>query len=688
MINFSKEQKEILTYEKGIMAIPSVPGSGKTFILTHLALKLHKNLNKNEKILLLTYMNSAVENFYTRLKSIDKNIKNIEVKTIHKFSLDLIKENIEFLNISPDFSLIDNFTYNRIFNDIFKLWFHENKHSFSVFFKNNIYNSEFQDDFYSSLKFSLQKFISFSKNQGFSPKYIENNFLSKTEDNVLNLCLSFYKIYQDKLKELNYLDYDDLLYHAYFILRKFKNIRSNYQNIYKYILEDEAQDSNILQNKIVNLLTVNNLVKAGDSNQNITGTFTLSSPKLFANFCLNADFKKNLTYSRRSSENIVEFANLFLKYNSIKHPCLNARKALFCNFMAFSEEKFVKGTQSVKTKIRAVLCNDSQEEFFLCVEKIKKFNKKYPDKSIGILCPKNTDVNNLAQIMEEEKLDFEILNEYNYQNFKTYKKLSELLEFIVKPNNCGIFIKIIEDYLLKEKLSEELKKNIYKLGVEAVFKNRNLLGEELIKRLENLLIFSLNTKEKTLIYISQNFDFEPHEIELIENISLNLKSIFKLNPKWSYKDLIWELKQVENNKLSYFNSNTKKNNVQNKNIMISTYHKSKGREWDFVYLLGLNEDFFPVFISKEQLGEKNYLNHDYSILEAGISYRLKKFRIKKKFNPVEIHKLARIGESLRIIYVGITRAKEYLVLSSNEENQGYFYYSLFSKLIRHYNKKH
>jgi UvrD/REP helicase. len=68
MINFRKEQLDILNYKSGVMAIPSVPGSGKTFILTHLALKLHKNLNPQKKILLLTYMNSSVENFYTRLK--------------------------------------------------------------------------------------------------------------------------------------------------------------------------------------------------------------------------------------------------------------------------------------------------------------------------------------------------------------------------------------------------------------------------------------------------------------------------------------------------------------------------------------------------------------------------------------------------------------------------------------------
>ena len=85
MINFTKEQKEILKYTSGNMCISAVPGAGKTFILTHLAYNLSKILKNDEQILVLTYMNSATFNFYNNLKNIDKNINNIQVKTIHKF---------------------------------------------------------------------------------------------------------------------------------------------------------------------------------------------------------------------------------------------------------------------------------------------------------------------------------------------------------------------------------------------------------------------------------------------------------------------------------------------------------------------------------------------------------------------------------------------------------------------------
>ncbi len=684
MIELRKEQKDIIDYKTGVMAVPSVPGSGKTFLLSHLALKLHKGLDSSKKILLLTYMNSAVENFYTRLKSLDKNIENIHIKTIHKFSLDLIKENINFLNISIDFLLIDSVSYNRLINDLFKIWFSENRDKFYIFFKDNSYNPEFQDDFYINLKFAIQRFISTAKNYGLSPKHISKKLISIEETKVVELLNSFYKIYQDKLKELNYLDYDDLLFFAYKLLKNNENIRNYYQNLYEYILEDEAQDSNLLQNKIVSLITKNNLVKVGDSNQNITGTFTMSSPKLFRNFCKNTSNIKTLNTSYRSSKNIINFSNLFLKYINQKHPCLKARKALEMNFLSFYEDQSTPKEKVVKTKINAYFSDSIDNEFLICLKKVKMFNKKFPEKSIGILCPKNSNINNLARLFQEENIDYEILNEYDSSNLYTYKKLSDILSFVDNPNNINLFISLLENYLLKEALSEQLKKLIYSYGIEEILENNALNDQhkDIFEKLHKLLSFSLNSKEKVLIYIAQNFEFQNHEIELIENICLNLKSIFKFNPKWSYKDLIFELKQVENNKLNYFNWGQKKRSTSTKNIMLSTYHKSKGREWDMVYMLGVNEDFFPVFLHKEQLGENTYLNSTFCILEAGILAEFNKIIKKNIPNPIESFKISRIEESLRILYVGITRAKEYLIISSNEENQGSFYYTLFSKLIK------
>lgn len=688
MINFRDEQKDILNYTEGIMAIPSVPGSGKTFILTHLSLKLYKNLEPDKKILLLTYMNSAVENFYFRIKSLDKNTPNIHIKTIHKFSLDFIKENIDLLNISKDFTLIDNTAFTKLTNNLYKIWFLENRENFSIFFKNGIYNQQFQDDFYINLKSTIQKTISGAKNYGLSWEDMLNLSKDFPKNSLMSLSASFYSLYQAKLKELNYLDYDDLLYYTYKLLKNNENLRTYYQNVYQYILEDESQDSNILQNKIVRLISNTNLVKVGDSNQNITGTFTFSSPKIFRNFCKNATIKKELKNSGRNSLEILTLANYLIKYTNLNHPCLEARKALKRPFIVQAPDSSTSLIKLPNSGLKSFYAADFYQELLLCVSKIKKFNNKYPEKTIGVLCPRNKQLYELGVLLKKEEIDYEILSDLNENNLHTYKKLSDLISFIDKPDNVQFFLKILEDYLIKETLSHEFKEFVYKNGVEKIFEeNLEVKYINALSKLSKLLNFSLNTKEKVLIYISQNFEFDFFEQELIENISLNLKSIFKLNPKWSYADLIRELRQVENNKLNYFNWGVHKHRHSYKKTVLSTYHKSKGREWDMVYLLGVNENNFPVFLHKEQQGEKFYLDESYSILEAKALYELEKL-IRGDFykNPILQYKISRIEESLRLLFVGITRAKEYLIISSNEEEQGLFYYKLFSNLIKKLNK--
>ena len=687
-MNFRLEQKNIMNYKKGVMAIPSVPGSGKTFILTHLALSLHKNLPEGKNILLLTYMNSAVENFYMRLKSLDKNIENIQIKTIHKFCLDLIKENIHLLNISEDFLLLDNGSSVKIIGDIYKIWFLENEDRFKLFFNSNDYTKENREDFYNSLKYCCLNTISKAKNLGLDLKEAKEKRAGDLS--LIELIVDFNDIYEKKLKELNYLDYDDLLVLAYNLVNDTESLRNKYTLAYSFILEDEAQDSNLLQNKIVNLLSRGNLIKVGDSNQNITGSFTSSSPAIFRNFSKKAEIKIELKNSGRSSVNLLTLANFFIKYTRLKHPATEARNALKASFIEPMPLGFYpENPKPLSFELKSCLTKDLGEEFILCVKKIKAFNKKYPDKSIGILAPRNNHLNVLASLLKKELLEFEILSDFSQNNLETYQKLADILNFIENPNNVACFIKIIETYLLKTTLSQEEKKDFYKAGIEKLFLENHLEKfKKAIEKLNLLLDFSINTKETVLIYIAESFDFDTTEIEIIANIALNLKSVFRFNPKWSYKDLINELKKVENNKLNYFNWGLSKKSSSNKKITLTTYHKSKGREWDMVYLLSVNEEFFPVYLHKTQQGEKHYLKEEYKILEARAQYELKKL-IKKEFksNPVLDYKTKKIEESLRVLYVGITRAKEYLIISSNMENEGIFYYKLFSNLIKKIEKR-
>ena len=119
-INYREDQTPIINYTGGTMAVPAVPGAGKTFIVTNLVAKiLEQNLNGKGKILILTYMNSAVNNFKSRIKGIleEKGIEksnSYEVMTIHSLAVKIIKEKHEIIMLNEEFSIADDLQKNII----------------------------------------------------------------------------------------------------------------------------------------------------------------------------------------------------------------------------------------------------------------------------------------------------------------------------------------------------------------------------------------------------------------------------------------------------------------------------------------------------------------------------------------------------------------------------------------------
>ena len=122
-INYREDQLPIIQYENGKMAVPAVPGAGKTFIVTNLVAKLLEEKRQGKgKILILTYMNSAVNNFKIRIKKIleEKNIdekNSYEVMTIHSLAVKIIKEKPEIVMLNEDFNIADDLQKTMILNE-------------------------------------------------------------------------------------------------------------------------------------------------------------------------------------------------------------------------------------------------------------------------------------------------------------------------------------------------------------------------------------------------------------------------------------------------------------------------------------------------------------------------------------------------------------------------------------------
>ncbi|MFW6270465.1 MAG: UvrD-helicase domain-containing protein, partial [Bacillota bacterium] len=294
MIKLRPGQKEVAEYREGQMAVPAVPGAGKTTVLAYLAADLiEQGYTANGKILIVTYMNSAVANFRSRIgdyleaKGLSRN-RGYEVRTLHSLALSILKEKPEFLLINDDFKIIDPKQRGRMLNEIIDQWVRENLGIFFKYFspEHSDYNRAREQWRDKDFPRFLNKMISEFKNFGLNKDDIYALQGKSISDSYLDWALSIYASYDRLMKRHGMLDFDDLISHALDLLERDELLLERLQKKYSYVFEDEAQDSNSLLARILSLLSAGsgNLVRVGDSNQAIMGTFTAANPGIFREY--------------------------------------------------------------------------------------------------------------------------------------------------------------------------------------------------------------------------------------------------------------------------------------------------------------------------------------------------------------------------------------------------------------------
>ena len=302
-----EDQKPVLDYKKGSMAISAVPGAGKTTILLALIIKLIERGVIPTNIFVLTYMDSAARNFRERIKNMCPNSTLLpNISTIHGLALKILKENSNFerLNLPSDFDICDDTQRIRIIKSISG----------------------------KSTKTEVEEF-----DRAISVLKLQEGDIEKTSsDKKIEKFKSFYKEYQAQLKEANLIDYDDILIMSVKLLENNSDILEYYQKICEYIIEDEAQDSSGVQQRLIGLLSGKhkNLIRCGDINQAITTTFSNADVEGFRNFIQTADTTVEMNHSQRCTQAVMDLANKLVDFGNTILP-----KAFFTSYMKGVEGK-------------------------------------------------------------------------------------------------------------------------------------------------------------------------------------------------------------------------------------------------------------------------------------------------------------------------------------------------------------
>ncbi len=599
--SLNKEQKEAVLSTEGPNLIVAGAGSGKTKVLTT---RLIHIINENKawpnQILCVTFTNKAAKEMQNRVMNNIKGSLNAIpwLGTFHSISVKFLRRHAEALGYKSNFTIIDTDDQKKLIRNIVK--------------------AENLD----AKKFSPMLIIYHIdqwKNKGLLPKDIKLNKSSS----IIKSILRVYEIYQNKTKDLNAFDFGDLILFCVKLFEEHKDIREIYKKNFKYILVDEFQDTNFIQNKWLNLLVneKKNICCVGDDDQSIYSwrgaeiKNFLTFDKIYENCKV---FKLEQNY--RSTKNILQTASVLISNNSnrvgkklwssanqgelVKLNCYKTGKDEAQGVSDIIEHNLKKkySLNNVSILVRAIYQTREFEERFLqvgigyrvlggikfyeraeikdAVCYLRIINQKFDDLALErvIGSPKRgvgeSTINQIYQFGNKNKLCLEDaiikLIEKNEFKPKIKSSLSQLINMIHKWRK----------EMLNMKHHDLLKLVLDESGYSAILKNKKDLENE--NRLDNL---------KELLRAMQDYD--------------NLQNFLEHVALATSADQDWDGAKV--------------------NLM--TMHAAKGLEFDVVFLPGWEEGLFPHQKSLEEKG-------DFAL-----------------------------EEERRLAYVGITRAKKEAYLS-------------------------
>jgi DNA helicase-2/ATP-dependent DNA helicase PcrA len=341
-------QKEILTYTVGKIGISAVPGSGKTRTLAELAAKLvAEHINDDQEVLVVTLVNSAVDNFKSRInQSIKRHglLPNFgyRVRTLHGLAHDIVRERPGLVGLSDDFGIIDEREADAVRDEAVEAWLRAHPDAADPYLAHDL-----QGDRAEWVKRSrwprlvrdvAAAFVKRAKDLRSTPEVLlerleQLSFGESAGQSRMLLSRMGAEIYRDYQRSLAYrgvVDFDDLIRLALEALHRDPDFLVRLQHRWPYILEDEAQDSSELQERILRLLASggSNWVRVGDPNQAIYDTFTNADPRFLRSFLREPDVTElRLSESGRSQLAIIELANYLVDWTVSEHPTNAVRRA-------------------------------------------------------------------------------------------------------------------------------------------------------------------------------------------------------------------------------------------------------------------------------------------------------------------------------------------------------------------------
>ncbi len=717
-------QQEIMAYPGGRMGVIAVPGSGKTWTLSYLAADLIASgvLEDDQEVLVVTLVNSAVQNFQRRVASFLEPRRllpylGVRVRTLHGLAHDLVRERPGLVNLDDNFQILDENEAGRIRSQIAQSWLSSHPEFIDNFLNPDLNQSQQNDVVRKRLPGLVgdlgNVFIRMAKDKRLLPERLE----ALLEDlpvplPLAQMGLDMYRDYQRALVYRGMVDFDDLISLALLALESDPDYLARWQHRWPYILEDEAQDSSRLQEKILSKLAgpTGNWVRVGDPNQAIFETFTTASPEFLHKFIQQEDvIRRHLPNSGRSTQSIIDLANILVDWTMHEHLQEDVRNALQAPPWIEPVPQGEPDSNPIDDPDQVYLHLKkftAQKEVQVIADSLARWLPEHQKETVAVLVSNNTRAQELVDELEARKIDFvDSLLKSTSATRISAGVLRDILDSLADPNSSLKLANAFRAWRTQTSLEQPDQAAIQKGAVwlqklpqvedflypAPGHEWQNQAAEQIEPQVFNSLLefFHLIQRwhsaallpiDQLVLTLAQDIFSEPVDLALSHKLASMLRQAAQTHPNWRMAEFNQELREIASNQrrfLGFSDEDTGFNpDTHRGKVVIATMHKAKGLEWDRVYLMSVNNYDFPSDPNSDQFLPDRWFIRQQLNLEAET---LAQLDVLTRHDPYDWYeegkgtwtaRLDYIRERLRLLYVGITRARKELVITWNTGKKG------------------
>ena len=634
--NLNNSQLESTLQMDGPIIVIAGAGSGKTRVLTYKIAYLMTEGVDPFNILALTFTNKAAKEMKERIAMIVGNeAKNLWMGTFHSVFARILRTEAHKIGYTSNFTIYDSDDSQKLVSRIIKEF--------------NLDKDQYK---YKSI-FSR---ISSMKNSFITPNNYLNNEELLLSDKISNRS-KFYQIYNEYVErcfKAGAMDFDDLLLKTNELLNSYPDTLSKYQNIFKYILVDEYQDTNHSQYLIIRALSdkFQNICVVGDDAQSIY-SFRGANINNILNF--QKDFPDSkifrLEQNYRSTKNIVNAANSLIENN---------QKRLKKNVWTENES-------GEKISVNKLLTDGEEGRFVASSIFENKMQSQLQNSDFAILYRTNAQSRSFEDALRKKNISYRVYGGLSFYQRKEIKDVLAYLRLLINPDDEQAFKRIINfpargiGQTTLNKIAVEAKNSSVSdyIFIKDLLKSSEILNNSTKNKLLDFVIMIESIKNK--IEHADVFDITKEVLKQsgLYNLYKNDESLEGINRIQNIEELLNGIKDfVENNEKSQASVSsflqdvalaTDQDNDTNDNNKVSlmTVHLAKGLEFPYVYIVGLEENLFPSAMnlnSRTELEEERrlfYVALTRAEKKIYLSYVLSRYRWGK---PVDSEKSRFIDE--------------------------------------------